>query len=96
MRAKLEEKDKSISERTRRLFELAYEFDADWTRQGATIEALAKLTRQQAADLLASALAEDKARNRVFLGFARNHQPKTPPAVSFNDAGAWKAGQRFE
>jgi insulysin len=96
VRAKLEEKDKSISERTRRLFELAYEFDADWARQGATIEALASLTRQQVADILASALAEDKARNRVFLGFARNHQPKTPPAVTFSDAAAWKAGQRFE
>jgi secreted Zn-dependent insulinase-like peptidase len=96
VRAKLEEKDKSIGERARRLFELAYEFDADWARTEATNDALSGLTRQATAALLGSALSSDKARNRVFLGFARDLRPRTPPAVSFSDPRAWKAGQRYE
>jgi insulysin len=96
VRAKLEEKDKSIGERSRRLFELAYEFDGDWARQEATVDALSGLTRQTTAALLASALRKDSARNRVFLGFARDLRPRTPPVVSFSDPGAWKAGQRYE
>ena len=96
VRAKLEEKDKSIGERARRLFELAYEFDADWSRTEATHDALSALTRQGTAALLASALAADKARNRVFLGFARDLRPRTPPVVSFTEPGPWKAGQRYE
>jgi insulysin len=96
VRAKLDEKDKSIGERARRLFELAYEWNGDWGRQDATADALSALTRQSTADLLASALRADTARNRVFLGFARDVRPRTPPAVSFSDAAAWKAGQRYE
>ncbi len=96
VRAKLEEKDKSISERAQRLFELAYEFGGDWARQEATVAALSGLTRQATADLLASALRSDQARNRVFLGFAREVRPRTPPVVSFSDPGAWKASQRYE
>jgi insulysin len=96
VRAKLEEKDKSIGERTRRLFELAYEFDADWSRTETTLDALSGLTRQATAALLASALAADKARNRVFLGFARDLRPRTPPVVSFSDPRLWKGGQRYE
>ena len=33
--------------------------------------------------------------SRSFLGFARQHGPKTDLAVSFSDAAAWKAGQRY-
>ena len=96
VRAKLEEKDKSIGERARRLFELAYEYDADWARSQTTINALSRLTQQDAAALLASALRADTARNRVFLGFARDVRPIKPPVVTFSDPGAWKARQRYE
>jgi insulysin len=96
VRSKLEEKDKSISERSRRLFELAYEFDGDWARVQNTVEALPGLTRDAAAALLASSLSAEKTRNRVFLGFSRDHRATTAPAVSFTDPLAWKAGQRYE
>lgn len=96
VRAKLEEKDKSVGERARRLFELAYEFDGDWARQQATVDALAGLTRQAAAALLASALSAGQTRNRVFFGFAREHRARTPPQVTFTDVAAWKARQRYE
>ncbi len=95
VQAKLDEKDKSVAERAGRLFELAYERDAEWARNEATRAALASLTKQRATDILAAALAPGQTQTRTFLGFARNHQAKTPPAVSYTDVGAWKAGQRY-
>jgi len=35
-------------------------------------------------------------RSRTFLGFSREHQPKSPPVVTFTDVDAWKAKQRYE
>ena len=96
VRAKLLEKDKSVGERAARLFELAYERNADWARDGATLAALDRLTQQRSAAILASALAPKTARTRTFLGFSRDHKPKTPPVVSFTDAKPWKARQRYE
>jgi insulysin len=96
VRAKLLEKDKSVGERAARLFELAYEQNADWTRKEATLTALDRLTKQRTAAILASALAPTTARTRTFLGFSRDHKAQTPPAVSFTDAGPWKARQRYE
>ena len=96
VRAKLLEKDKSVGERAARLFELAYEQSADWTRQEATLGALNSLTQQRTAAILAAALAPKTARTRTFLGFSRDHKPKSPPAVSFSDAARWKAQQRYE
>ena len=96
VRTKLLEKDKSISERAGRLFELAYERQADWTRTAATLSALERLTQQRAAAILGTALAPATARSRSFLGFSREHKAQTPPSVSFTDPAAWKAGQRYE
>ena len=96
VRAKLLEKDKSVAERASRLFGLAFERDADWGRNLATLAALDGLTKQRTAAILAAALAPNAARTRTFLGFARNHRPLAPPAVSFTDPGPWKARQRYE
>jgi len=96
VRAKLLEKDKSVAERASRLFGLAFERDADWGRNVATLAALDTLTKQRTAAILDSALAPGSARTRSLLGFARDHRPQTPPAVSFTDAATWKAGQRYE
>ena len=96
VRAKLLEKDKSVAERAGRLFELAYERNADWTRLQTTLAALESLTKQRTAAILGTALAPTTARSRTFLGFSRDHKPKTPSVVSFTDAGPWKAQQRYE
>jgi insulysin len=96
VRAKLLEKDKSVGERAGRLFELAYEHRADWTRTQATLTALSSLTKQRTAAILASAMAPKTARARTFLGFSRDHKAIAPPAVSFTDLGRWKAQQRYE
>ena len=95
VKARLDEKDKSVAERAGRLFELAYERDAEWSRNETTRAALAALTQQRAADILATALASGQAQTRTFLGFSRDHQPKAPPAVSFTEVGPWKASQRY-
>lgn len=96
VRAKLEEKDKSIADRAARFFDLAYERNADFNRRETTLAALATLGKARAGELLSSALAASTARSRTFLGFSREHQPKSPPAVSFTDVEAWKAKQRYD
>ena len=96
VRAKLLEKDKSIAERAVRLFELAYEQGADWRRQETTVAALDSLTKQRAAAILAAALDPKTTRSRTFLAYSRDHQAKTPAAMTLDDAVAWKARQRFE
>lgn len=95
VRAKLEEKDKSVAERAGRLYELAYTHGGDWGRTPATLAALDQLTQARAAELLARALAPDSARSRSFLGFARQHQPQAAPAVTTGDVVKWKAGRTY-
>ena len=96
VRAKLEEKDKSIAERSMRLFDLAYDRRGDWARRQATLAALDKLTQQRAGEILSAALSRDTRRMRTFLGFSRDHVPQAPPVVSFSNRDAWKKGRRFE
>jgi len=96
VRAKLLEKDKSVAERAGRLFILAYERDADWSRNQATLAALDQLSKQRAAAILREALAPNTARNRHFLGFSRDHKPQAPPEPTFSDPGPWKARQRYD
>jgi insulysin len=96
VRAKLEEKDKSIAERASRFFDLAYERNADFNRREATLAALGTLTKARAGEVLSTALAPSTARSRTFLGFSREHQPKSKPAVTFTDVDVWKGKQRFE
>ncbi len=96
VRAQLEEKDKAIAARAGRLFNLAYDRDGDWSRNAATLAALDRLTRAQARDLLAAAISPEKREMRTFLGFARQHEAKTPPATTFTDRTAWKKTRLFE
>ncbi len=96
VRAKLLEKDKTIGERGVRLFDLAYNRDADWGRQEETVAALDHLTKARAAEILRASLTPATAQSRTFLGFARQHTPKAPPATTFTDRTAWKKTQKFD
>ena len=96
VQAQLKKKDKSIAERAGRLFDLAYNRDADWSRREATLAALNQLTKARAAEILAQALDPATRQMRTFLGFARAHEPKSPPKVTFTDRDAWKRGRKFE
>lgn len=95
-RSQLEEKDKTIAERAKRLFGLAYDRKADWSRRADTLAALDHLTKERAREILANALAPETRRMRTFLGFARQHEPKEIPAVTFTDRTTWKKSQRYE
>ena len=95
VRTKLLEMDKSVAERAARLNDLAYDEGADWARRDATLAALDRLTRDRVAAILAQAVAPETMMSRSFLGFARDHKAQDDPAVSFGDAAAWKAGQRY-
>jgi insulysin len=96
VRAKLEEKDKAISDRARRLFDLAYNRAGDWGRRDATLAALDGLTKARTREILAKALAPETRQMRTFLGFARQHDAKTPPATTFTDRPAWKQTRKYE
>jgi hypothetical protein len=74
VRAKLEEKDKSIAERAARLFGLAYDRQGQWARDAETLAALQALTLERAQALLDAALAPAGRRSLGFLGFARDHR----------------------
>ncbi len=94
--AKLHEKDKTIAARALRYFSMAYDHDADWSRRESTLAALEKLTKERTREILATALASDTRRMRTFLGFARQHEPKTPEINAIPDIAAWKKTQKFE
>jgi insulysin len=99
VRAQLEEHDKSIAERAQRLFTLAYDRRADWTRNEATLAALDRLTRARTAQILETALAPPTRRMLDLLGFARDHQPPPGTAAAVDgigDRAAWKRRQRYE
>ena len=93
---KLKEKDKTIAERAGRLFVLAYDRSADWSENEATLAALGHLTKERTREILAAALTPATARSRTYLGFARQHEPATPPKVTFTDRTAWKQTRKYE
>ncbi len=99
VRARLEARDKSILERAQRLFGLAYERRADWSRTEATLAALDGLTQARVGQVLQTALAPNTRQLRNFLGFARDHQaPAGSPAAldSIGNRADWKRRQRYE
>jgi insulysin len=96
VRAQLEEKDKAIADRAKRLFDLAYNRQGDWGRREATLAALDHLTKTRTQEVLAQALAPETRQMRTFLGFARQHEAKTPPATTFTDRPAWKQTRKYE
>lgn len=96
VRARLQERDKSIAERAQRLFVLAYDKGADWARSEATLAALDALTQARAAQILAHAVAPETRQLRNFLGFARQHPVPTANAVTVHDRADWKRKQRYQ
>ncbi|MBI5770771.1 MAG: insulinase family protein [Verrucomicrobia bacterium] len=95
-RSQLEEKPKSIRDKAEIFFGRAYTYDGEWDRQPASLAALARLTKEQAAALLTKALASDTARRRTVLLHSKSHPPAEVIAPAFTDRDAWKAGRKFE
>lgn len=96
VRSQLDEQDKTIADRAGRLFGLAYDRDAEWTRRDATLAALSQLSKARVVEILNTAIAPETRRMRTFLGFSRDHEPKTPPANSFTERGPWKQTRIYQ
>lgn len=96
VRARLLERDKSIAERAQRLFSLAYDRPADWTRREATLAALDTLTQARVATVLAQAIDPATRRQRSFLGYARQHEGRPGASPDEAERAAWKRGRRYE
>jgi insulysin len=96
VRSQLEEKDKAVADRTARLFHLAYDRDGDWSRREETLAALDKLTKERTREIFAAALNPDTRQMRTFLGFARQHEPQSPPATTYTDRPAWKKTREYK
>ncbi len=95
VRAELEKKDKSIVERTRRYFKLAFENDMEWDYAPATVKALEKVTRE---DLLAmlDKIASGTGANFAVLSLASQHTGALQDIEqSFDDISQWKTSQTY-
>jgi len=51
---------------------------------------------QGAGEIFDHALSPTTSETVTFLGFARQHEPKVAPAVTFTDRAAWKQTRKFE
>jgi secreted Zn-dependent insulinase-like peptidase len=95
VRANLLEKDKTIAERAGTLFARAYQFDGDWARVSATIDALDELTKEQVGKVLAGLMDPATARVRTVLLTGREHNTTTEITPTFTDRDAWKKTRKF-
>ncbi len=95
-RSTLEEKPKSIRDKAELFFASAYSYDGDWERRQAAVNALATLTKEQAATLLTTALAPATAQTRTLLLHSQNHPPVAPITPTFTNRDAWKAERQFK
>ncbi|MBL9200968.1 MAG: insulinase family protein [Opitutaceae bacterium] len=95
-RSQFEEKPKNIRDKAEIFFGRAYTFGGEWDRQQASLAALASLTQQQAADLLAKALAPETARRRTVLLGSKNHPLDTMTKPAFTERELWKPSRRYQ
>jgi secreted Zn-dependent insulinase-like peptidase len=95
VRAHLLEKPKSITEKAAQFFELAFLYDRDGNRREESLAALAALTREQAAALLARTLASDTSRQRTIMLYTKDHPPAEAIKPAFTERNEWKRGRKF-
>ena len=93
---KIKEKPKSIAAKAGLLHTLAYEHDADFNRQETTLKAIDSLTKCQTSTLIETMLSPKTRKQRTFLLFANEHEPKDKIQPTFTDLKKWKAGRKFE
>lgn len=95
-RSQLEEKPKSIREKSEIFFARAFTFDGDWNRQQDALTALDRMTKEQAAGLFERVLGPGTARQRTILLASRQHPMKEEPMPSFQERDAWKKARTYE
>lgn len=94
-RSTLEEKPKSMSDKAALFFANAFVYDGEWDRRQSALAALDRLTKEQAAALLTTALSPDTSRRRTILLNSSKHVPTAADAPTFTDRTAWKAARKF-
>lgn len=94
-RSKLQEKPKGLREKADLFFERAFNYNAEWDRQAATLAALDTLTKEQAQALLRSTLVGPDTRQRTILLAAPTHAASTA-TPTFSDRAKWKRERKFD
>ncbi len=87
----LEKKPMSISERAGKLKTLIFDYEADYSRDKKTIEALKTLTKESVSRALSKTIDKDSRRMVNVLTFAKNHKNKLGMKTSFEDLNKWKS-----
>ena len=88
-------KPKSMADKAEQFFASAFTFEGEWERRQTTLDALERLTREQAVALLSSALEPGSARQRTLLLASKKHPGGDEARPSFADRNAWKATRQY-
>lgn len=95
VRANLEQKSKSVSEKADLLFSWAYDFDGEWGRRQEALAALSALSKADAVELLTQTLEGRDARRRTIMLTSAKHAQEALTPATFSDRNAWKATRQF-
>jgi insulysin len=95
VRAKVEEKEKSIAERAGTLFSHAYKYEEDWDRKEETLGAIDVLTRDRVQEILTKTLGSETRRMRSILLVGREHEMNLVIEPTFEDVDSWKKGRIY-
>ena len=93
---KLEEKEKTISEKASKFNQASFEYEADFERDQKAIKALKELARTEVLATLINTLDKDTRRMRTVLGFAKEHKAEREVTPSFEDLDAWKKTRVYQ
>ena len=93
---KLEEKEKTISEKASKFNQASFEYEADFERDQKAIKALKELARTDVLATLKNTLDKDTRRMRTVLGFAKEHKAEREVTPSFEDLDAWKKTRVYQ
>jgi insulysin len=92
----LKKKDKSISTRAGRFNAEAFEFDANFERDGQALKALGALTKADVGQFLEEVLSNETRRMRTTLTLAKEHEMTREVKSSFEDLSKWKKTRKFK
>ena len=95
VRAELEQKDKTILDRASRLFSLAFDYDAEWSRRDETLAALDQLTKERVHEIFAVALDPEQRRKRAFMGYARGQEKPAEVEPTVTEIEQWKEDREY-
>ena len=93
---KLEQKPKSISERSTKLTTLIFEHNAEFDRDEKTISAIRNVEKNELAETLEKILGEDSHRMVNCLMFADGHNNTAGLASTFEDVRDWKKSRIYK